>query len=110
MYNFNKIVTSYCFPCQVYWIAPIFGGCVAGIIYDNAFAMNASLEKARAFLLASDYDHDQYPAKRRKVRILRDGDSDEDPELQLELNTSKESDKDDKQQTPQLTITTPETA
>lgn len=41
-------------------------------MYDNAFAVNASLEKARSFLLASEYEHDSYPAKKTKIKIIQE--------------------------------------
>jgi hypothetical protein len=45
---------------------------LGGLVYDNAFAVNASLEKARSFLLASEYEHDSYPAKKTKIKIIQE--------------------------------------
>ena len=45
---------------------------MGGLVYDNAFAVNASLEKARAFLLASEYEHDSYPAKKTKIKVIQE--------------------------------------
>lgn len=44
----------------VYWCGPILGGVVAGLLYDNIFAANASIKKAKGYLLTSDYDGDHY--------------------------------------------------
>lgn len=56
----------------VYWIGPILGGVTAGVIYENTFAVNASLVKARAFLLASEYDCESYPPKKTKIKIIEE--------------------------------------
>ncbi|CAG5116945.1 unnamed protein product, partial [Candidula unifasciata] len=50
----------------VYWLGPLLGGLVAGLLYEHLFAVNASLLKAKACLLSSDYDDDKYKAKRIK--------------------------------------------
>jgi hypothetical protein len=39
---------------QVYWIGPILGGCVAGFLYESLFAANASVAKAKDYLLTAD--------------------------------------------------------
>nr|XP_022338276.1 aquaporin-5-like [Crassostrea virginica] len=56
----------------VYWLGPFIGATLGGLVYDNAFAVNASLEKARAFLLASEYEHDSYPAKKTKIKVIQE--------------------------------------
>ncbi|GFN77141.1 Aquaporin [Plakobranchus ocellatus] len=59
----------------VYWAGPIMGGVMAGLLYEHLFAVNASIAKARACLLTSDYDDEKYRAKKLKVRIIEeDGD------------------------------------
>lgn len=67
----------------MYWIGPILGGVTAGVIYENTFAVNASLVKARAFLLASEYDCESYPPKKTKIKIIEE----EAGELSQPLNT-----------------------
>jgi hypothetical protein len=44
----------------VYWLGPLLGGILAGLMYENLFASNASLNKAMEFLLASDYDTEKH--------------------------------------------------
>lgn len=38
----------------VYWAGPIVGGIVAGLLYELVFSSDASLSKARSFLLSTD--------------------------------------------------------
>ncbi|KAK3575796.1 hypothetical protein CHS0354_030739 [Potamilus streckersoni] len=56
----------------VYWVGPILGGVLAGLTYDNVFSLNASLQKCRAFFLASQYDNENYKAKKTKIRIIEE--------------------------------------
>ncbi|CAG2232782.1 aquaporin-5-like [Mytilus galloprovincialis] len=61
----------------VYWLGPLLGGILAGLMYENLFAANASLNKAMEFLLASDYDTEKHPGKKAKIRIIHEEDIDE---------------------------------
>ena len=36
------------------------GGIVAGLLYENVFAVNASIAKAKGYLLGTAYDPDSY--------------------------------------------------
>ncbi|ESO82234.1 hypothetical protein LOTGIDRAFT_170145 [Lottia gigantea] len=56
----------------VYWLGPILGGAVAGILYDHVFASNSSLQKVKACLLTSAYDDDKYQAHKMKIRIIEE--------------------------------------
>ncbi|KAL5022665.1 hypothetical protein ScPMuIL_001820 [Solemya velum] len=66
----------------VYWVGPILGGIIAGLLYDNVFASNASLSKARGFLLSSDYDSEKFPPQRNRIKIIEE----ETEELQPDQN------------------------
>ena len=46
----------------MYWIAPLIGGAVAGLLYDFVFAANASVDKTKAFFTQLDYDDSQHAA------------------------------------------------
>lgn len=61
----------------VYWVGPLCGGMIAGLLYDNFLASNASLRKARDLLMASEFDDDKYPALKPKIRILEEVDEEE---------------------------------
>lgn len=60
----------------VYWIGPILGGVVAGLLYEYIFAANASMNKIMEFLLSSRYDTEDFPAQEQKLKILVDSDDD----------------------------------
>lgn len=70
IYLQNSYHILFCF--KIYWLGPFIGATLGGLVYDNAFALNASLEKARAFLLASEYEHDSYPAKKTTIKIIQE--------------------------------------
>ncbi|KAL3858937.1 hypothetical protein ACJMK2_009186 [Sinanodonta woodiana] len=57
----------------VFWVGPVLGGMIAGLLYDNVFAVNASLAKCRGLFLSSTYDNDSYPAKTTKIRVIEEG-------------------------------------
>jgi len=44
----------------MYWIGPLIGGALAGLLYDLVFAANASVAKANAFFTRRDYDDSQF--------------------------------------------------
>lgn len=53
-------------------MGPILGGIIAALVYDNVFASNASLSKARGFLLSSDYDSEKFPPQRNRIKIIEE--------------------------------------
>jgi len=44
----------------MYWLGPLTGGLVAGLLYDLVFAANASVNKLKAFFTRRDYDDSQF--------------------------------------------------
>jgi aquaporin-4 len=44
----------------IYWCGPVLGGIVAGMLYELLFASNASVAKARDYLLSSRYESNEY--------------------------------------------------
>ena len=44
----------------MYWLGPLLGGILAGLLYDMLFAANASVEKTKAFFTKRDYDDSQF--------------------------------------------------
>lgn len=51
---------------QVYWVADLAGGGVAGILYELIFATNATPEKFGGFFLV-DYSDEDYDSEGRKT-------------------------------------------
>jgi len=45
---------------QMYWIGPLLGGVLAGLLYDLVFASNASVAKTKAFFTRLDYDDSHF--------------------------------------------------
>jgi len=45
---------------KAYWIGPLVGGVLAGLLYDMVFAVNASVAKTKAFFTRRDYDDSQF--------------------------------------------------
>jgi len=44
----------------MYWVGPLVGGIVAGLLYDLVFAGNASVAKTKAFFSRRDYDDSEF--------------------------------------------------
>ena len=51
---------SWCAKLQMYWLGPLLGGLLAGLLYDLVFAANASVAKAKAFFIRRDYYDSQF--------------------------------------------------
>jgi len=63
------IVIVSCVTIQMYWLGPLLGGALAGLLYDLVFAANASVDKAKAFFTRRDYDDSQFDQHgRRKAK------------------------------------------
>ena len=55
---------------QMYWLGPLLGGALAGLLYDLVFAANASVGKAKAFFTRRDYDDSQFgPAQQPAPKV-----------------------------------------
>ena len=53
----------------MYWVGPLIGGVLAGLLYDLVFAANASVAKTKAFFTQRDYDDSQFDQHgRRKTK------------------------------------------
>jgi len=50
----------------MYWIGPLLGGILAGLLYDLVFATNASVAKTKAFFTRRDYDDSQFDQRGRR--------------------------------------------
>ncbi len=57
----------------MYWCGPLLGGIVAALLYENVFAVNSSLSKAKGFLLSSDYDPSDYESSKQEPKPVCDG-------------------------------------
>jgi len=54
----------------MYWLGPLLGGALAGLLYDLVFAANASVGKAKAFFTRRDYDDSQFgPAQQPTPKV-----------------------------------------
>lgn len=69
---------------------------MAGLLYDNVFAVNASLLKARGFLLSSEYDNEKFSSKKPKIRVIQEEDDEEEGDRNP-LTSSFDSEKGDQE-------------
>jgi len=44
----------------MYWLGPLVGGLLAGLLYDLVFAANASAAKVKAMFTQRNYDDSQF--------------------------------------------------
>ena len=44
----------------MYWLGPLIGGVIAGMLYELILATNASRAKAKAMFTRKDYDDSQF--------------------------------------------------
>jgi len=58
---------------QMYWLGPLLGGVLAGLLYDLVFATNASVAKAKALFTQRDYDDSQFDQHGRRQEKEREG-------------------------------------
>jgi len=65
--TFMAVVTM-----QMYWIGPLVGGVVAGLLYDLLFAANASVAKTKAFFTERDYDDEQFGKGQQQTAKVED--------------------------------------
>ena len=53
----------------MYWVAPLLGGVLAGLLYDLVFAANASVAKTKAFFTQRDYDDSQFAESQQPTKV-----------------------------------------
>jgi len=46
----------------MYWLGPLVGGVLAGLLYELVFAANASKDKTKGFFTKPDYDDSAFAA------------------------------------------------
>jgi len=64
-----KFLQSVLCAYKAYWIGPLLGGVLAGLLYDLVFAVNASVAKTKAFFTERAYDDSQFDQQgRRKTK------------------------------------------
>ncbi|KAK3607004.1 hypothetical protein CHS0354_023403 [Potamilus streckersoni] len=78
----------------VYWVGPILGGILAGLLYDNVFRMSASLEVCRVCFFSSRYHSENLAEKKFVVRQREEKDY-EMVELNENCSLSAKKDKSD---------------
>ncbi|CAH1780059.1 unnamed protein product [Owenia fusiformis] len=54
----------------VYWTGPILGGVIAALLYDSVFAANASITRAKGYLMSSNYQGDDYEPVKDKIELV----------------------------------------
>ena len=76
---------------QTYWLGPLLGGVLAGVLYDVAFAANASREKMLSLLTDGDYEDANFDEQgRRDSREPNDGERlKDDSSVQQDYGTMK---------------------
>ena len=65
--DYYSFIFNGCLTLQMYWLGPLLGGILAGLLYDLVFATNASVEKAKAFFTKRDYDDSQFGESSAKI-------------------------------------------
>jgi len=50
----------------MYWLGPLIGGVMAGMLYELVFATNASTEKAKAMFTRKDYENSQFALEKKE--------------------------------------------
>jgi len=54
---------------QMYWLGPLVGGVLAGLLYELLFATNASPAKALAMFTTRDYDETQFTPEKKEYAV-----------------------------------------
>jgi len=67
----TSTILLFCDNIQMYWLGPLVGGLLAGLLYDLVFAANASAAKLKAMFTQRDYDDSQFgaPASRQSAVV-----------------------------------------
>ncbi|XP_071092307.1 aquaporin-5-like [Haliotis cracherodii] len=77
----------------VYWLGPMLGGVVAGLVYEQIFAVNASVLKTKEWLGSRDYDENRiYRYMTSRDRKTREGSSLEARSLSATFNGLEDND------------------
>jgi len=51
---------------QMYWVGPLLGGMLAGLLYDLLFATNATLDKAKSLFSEPEYADSKFDEQGRR--------------------------------------------
>lgn len=65
----------------VYWLGPISGGVVAGLLYEYIFAVNATYNRTKQCVLANKYDSEDFPVPDQTINIKYNIDENEEPQI-----------------------------